>query len=181
MEIEHTPIKGCFIIKPQVFSDERGHFFERFNQKDFEKSTGLKINFVQDNESFSSYGVIRGLHAQKGHAAQTKVVSVAQGKVLDVVVDIRKNSETYGHSFSVELSNKNKKQLFVPKGMLHGFAVLSETAIFVYKCDNYYQKSEEIGVRFDDPELNIDWKIPKEKQIISPKDKVLPYFKSLKQ
>ncbi len=180
MEIKNTPIQDCFILTPRVFYDERGYFFERFNKKTFETITGKSVDFVQDNESFSVYGVIRGLHAQKGKSAQAKLVSVLEGKILDVVVDLRKDSKTYGKSFSIELSQENKKQLYVPKGLLHGFAVLSKKAKFLYKCDEFYDKSAEFGVRYDDPQLNIDWKIPLENHIISEKDQNLPFLKDLK-
>jgi len=179
MEIKNTPIKDCFVLTPKVFYDERGYFFERFNKKIFEKLTGKKVEFVQDNESFSTYGVIRGLHAQQGKSAQAKLVSVIEGKVLDVVVDLRKNSTSYGKSFSIELSEKNKKQLYVPKGLVHGFAVLSEKAKFIYKCDEFYDKNAEFGIKYNDPDLNIDWKIPEEERIISEKDQILPFLKDL--
>lgn len=177
MDIQRTLIEDCFVLQPQVFNDERGYFFERFNKRTFQAVTGFDIEFVQDNESLSQYGVIRGLHTQKGDAAQAKLVSVSQGKVLDVVVDLRKESKTYGESFSIELSDENKKQLFVPKGLLHGFAVLSETATFLYKCDAYYRKAAEIGIRYNDPQLAIDWKIPLNDRIISKKDSNLPLLK----
>lgn len=180
MEIESTPIKGCYILKPRVFEDERGYFFERYNKSKFHDLLGISPEFVQDNESLSSYGVIRGLHAQKGKAAQAKIVSVSQGSVLDVVVDIRPSSPTFRKYFSAELNEHNKTQLFVPRGLLHGFAVLSKTVKFFYKCDNLYDKSAEIGVRYDDPDLAIDWKIPAQDRIISEKDQQLPWFKSLK-
>lgn len=180
MKLKNTPIEGCYILEPKIFKDERGYFFERFNQKVFEKLIGKSINFVQDNESLSSYGVIRGLHAQKGKMAQAKLVSVVEGKILDVVVDIRPESKTFGAHFSIELSDENKKQLFIPKGMLHGFSVLTKKAKFIYKCDEFYDKDSEIGVSYKDPKLNIDWKIPLEKQVISEKDQHLPSFKELK-
>lgn len=180
MKVQSTPIRDCFVLIPKVFEDERGYFFEKFNKRVFKKLTGISVEFVQDNESLSTYGVIRGLHAQKGKAAQAKLVSVNQGKVLDVVVDIRPGSETYGKTFSIELSAENKKLLFVPKGLLHGFAVLSEKAVFVYKCDEFYNAEMEIGVKLDDPDLKIDWKIPLEDRIISDKDQHLPFLKDLK-
>lgn len=179
MQIQHTPIAGCFILIPKVIKDERGYFFERFNQRVFENLTGKSVNFVQDNESLSVYGVIRGLHGQKGEAAQAKLVSVSQGRILDVVVDIRPDSPTFGKTFSIELSEENKKQLFVPKGLLHGFSVLSKKAKFLYKCDAFYDQEAEIGLRYNDPKLNIDWKIPVEDQIISEKDQHLPFFEDL--
>src|SRR5690625_4810214 len=147
MQIQPTPIADCYILIPKVFQDERGYFFERYNQKIIEKP----IDYVQDNESLSVYGIIRGLHAQKGKAAQAKLVSVSKGKILDVVVDNRPDSETYKEVFSIELSEENKKQIFVPKGLLHGFAILSEEAKFIYKCDEFYDPEAEIGIRYDDP------------------------------
>lgn len=177
MVIQTTNIKDCYILKSNIFRDDRGYFMESFNSKTFKEKTGLDINFVQDNESHSSYGVIRGLHAQQGEHAQSKLVRVLHGKVLDVVVDLRPNSETYLQHLTIELSEENKTQLFLPQGCLHGFSVLSETATFFYKCDNYYNKQSETGIRFDDPQFKIDWKIPKNKTIISEKDLELPHFK----
>lgn len=179
MTVEKTFLKDCFIIKPTVFEDERGFFMESFNSLNFEQKTGIKTTFVQDNHSYSSYGVIRGLHAQRGDYAQAKLVSVLQGKVLDVVVDARKGSATYGQKLEIVLSSENKLQLFVPKGCLHGFAVLSKKADFFYKCDQYYNKASEVGVKYDDAALNIDWQIPQEKRIISAKDMELPLFSSI--
>lgn len=179
MEIQQTGLKDCLIIKPRLFDDTRGYFFESFNQKTFEDKTGLSGNFVQDNQSFSTYGVIRALHAQAGEFAQAKLVRVLSGKVLDVAVDVRKNSSTYGQHIAIELSAENKLQLYIPRGFLHGFAVLSDTAEFFYKCDNYYHKAAEQGIMFNDPELNIDWLIPEEKQLVSDKDLVLNSFSSL--
>lgn len=179
MEIEQTGLNDCVIIKPRIFEDDRGYFFESFNRNNFEEKTGMSGNFVQDNQSVSSYGVIRGLHAQSGDFAQAKLVRVLEGEVLDVAVDIRPSSPTYGQKFSVKLSAENKKQLYVPRGFLHGFSVLSETAIFFYKCDNFYNKQSEIGVMYNDLDLNIDWNIPEEKQIVSEKDLVLASFSSI--
>lgn len=179
MEIEQTGLNDCVIIKPRIFEDDRGYFFESFNRNNFEEKTGMSGNFVQDNQSVSSYGVIRGLHAQSGDFAQAKLVRVLEGEVLDVAVDIRPSSPTYGQKFSVKLSADNKKQLYVPRGFLHGFSVLSETAIFFYKCDNFYNKQSEIGVMYNDLDLNIDWNIPEEKQIVSEKDLVLATFSSI--
>jgi dTDP-4-dehydrorhamnose 3,5-epimerase len=179
MEIQQTALKDCLIIKPSLFEDSRGYFFESFNQKTFEDKTGLSGNFVQDNQSFSSYGVIRALHAQKGEFAQAKLVRVLSGKVLDVAVDARKGSSTYGQHVAVELSAENKLQLYVPRGFLHGFSVLSDTAEFFYKCDNYYNKESEQGIMYNDPELNINWNIPEEKQLVSSKDLILNSFSSL--
>ena len=174
MTVTETKLKGCFIIEPNVFKDSRGYFFESFNQNKFNELIGKTIDFVQDNESFSSKGTLRGLHFQSGDYAQAKLVRVVQGRVLDVVVDLRKDSPTYAEHFSIELSEDNKTQLFVPKGFAHGFVVLSHTAIFSYKCDNYYHHASERGIRYDDPFLRIDWKLPKENLIISDKDLVLP-------
>ncbi|WP_316832377.1 dTDP-4-dehydrorhamnose 3,5-epimerase [Pedobacter aquatilis] len=179
MEIQETGLKDCVIIKPRVFEDSRGYFFESFNKKTFEEKTGLSGNFVQDNQSFSSYGVIRGLHAQAGEFAQAKLVRVLKGEVLDVAVDIRPGSPTYGKHISVKLSAENKLQLYVPRGFLHGFSVLSETAEFFYKCDNFYEKSAEIGIMYNDQDLAIDWMIPAEKAAISDKDLILNTFASL--
>lgn len=173
MVITPTSLHGCFIIQPKVFEDHRGYFFESYNQKDFENAVGGSIAFVQDNQSFSKYGTIRGLHAQAGEFAQAKLVWVISGRVLDVVVDARPGSPTYGQHVAVELSDQNKLQLFIPRGFLHGYSVLSEEAIFFYKCDNYYDKASETGIRFDDPFLNIDWRIPEGKQIVSEKDLLL--------
>lgn len=173
MKVIETHLKGCFIIEPTIFDDGRGSFFESFNLKKFEEKTGLNINFVQDNQSISQRGVLRGLHFQKGEFAQAKLVRVIQGKVLDVVVDIRKNSETFGQSFSIELSGENNKQLFVLRGFLHGFLVLENETIVSYKCDNYYCPEAEDGVMYNDPTLNIDWKLKEEEIILSEKDRLL--------
>lgn len=180
MEIKNTKIKDCFIIMPKVFHDSRGYFMESFNSQVFNLKTELNINFVQDNESESRYGVIRGLHAQKGENAQAKLIRVLSGEVLDVVIDLRPESETYLKHVSIKLSSENKKQLFVPRGCLHGFSVLSETAKFFYKCDNYYNKESEIGIRYDDEDFNIDWQVVKEKEVVSEKDLLLPFFKDYK-
>ena len=174
MTATETKLKGCFIIEPKVFKDSRGYFFESFNQNKFNTLIGQEINFVQDNESFSSKGVLRGLHFQTGAYAQAKLVRVVKGTVLDVVVDMRKESPTFSKHFSIELSEDNKKQLFVPRGFAHGFIVLSQTAIFSYKCDNFYDKASEQGLRYDDPTLGIDWKLPSNEFIVSEKDLVLP-------
>lgn len=179
MEIEQTGLKDCLIIKPRVFEDPRGYFFESFNQKTFEDKTGLSGKFVQDNQSYSSYGVIRGLHAQSGDFAQAKLVRVTKGEVLDVAVDVRQGSPTYGKHISVRLSAENKLQLYVPRGFLHGFSVLSETAEFLYKCDNFYDKASETGVIYNDKDLNIDWMIPEEHHAISEKDMLLKTFAEL--
>ena len=176
MKVTETHLKGCFIIEPQVFVDERGCFFESFNQKKFEKKTGLKVNFVQDNQSISQRGVIRGLHLQKGEFAQAKLTRVIKGRVLDVAVDLRKDSPTFGKHFSIELSGENNKQLFVPKGFAHGFSVLEDDTIFAYKCDHYYNKESEGGVVYNDKELDIDWKLNKEEIVLAEKDKELKAF-----
>ena len=179
MTVKETHLSGCFVIEPQVFGDDRGYFFESFNQKTFEEKTGLEINFVQDNQSMSQRGVLRGLHFQKGAFAQAKLVRVIKGKVLDVVVDVRPESATYGQSFSIVLSEENQKQLFVPRGFAHGFSVLEDNTIFSYKCDNYYNKESEGGIIYNDKDLNIDWKLSEAEVQLSEKDKLLPEFKSL--
>lgn len=180
MEIEQTGLIDCVVIKPRIFKDDRGYFFESFNKNNFEEKTGMSGNFVQDNQSVSTYGVVRGLHAQAGDFAQAKLVRVLEGEVLDVAVDMRPSSPTFGKKFSIKLSAENKKQLYVPRGFLHGFSVLSETAVFFYKCDNFYNKQSEIGVIYNDVDLKIDWHIPVEKQIISEKDLLLTSFSSLR-
>jgi len=176
MNVILSPFEDCFLLKPHVIEDERGYFFESFNQEKFNKATGLSAGFVQDNQSFSSYGVIRGLHSQVGEFAQAKLVRVLQGEVLDVIVDARKGSATYGKSYTVRLSAENKLQLFVPRGFYHGFAVLSETAEFFYKCDNFYNRDSERGIHYADPSLSIDWLIEEENRIITGKDLALPLF-----
>lgn len=170
MEIIKTEFEGLVVVRPVVFTDNRGYFYETYNTNKY-KDLSITNNFVQDNESKSSFGTIRGLHSQKGEFAQAKLVRAQQGKVLDVVVDIRKNSKTFGKYFSIELSDENKLQLMIPRGFLHGFSVLSETAIFCYKCDNFYNKESERAVLWNDIDLNIDWKIDKNKAIVSEKDK----------
>jgi dTDP-4-dehydrorhamnose 3,5-epimerase len=179
MEIEQTGLKDCLIIKPRVFEDPRGYFFESFNQSTFEEKTGLSGRFVQDNQSYSSYGVIRGLHAQTGEFAQAKLVRVTKGEVLDVAVDVRPSSPTYGKHIAVSLSAENKLQLYIPRGFVHGFSVLSETAEFLYKCDNFFNKASETGVIYNDADLNIDWLIPEEDQSVSDKDLLLKPFSAL--
>lgn len=170
MEIIKTDFAGLVVVKPVVFTDNRGYFYETYNVNKY-KDLGITNNFVQDNESKSNFGTIRGLHSQIGEFAQAKLVRAQQGRVLDVVVDIRKNSKTFGKYFSIELSDENKLQLMIPRGFLHGFSVLSETAIFCYKCDNFYNKESERAVLWSDEDLNIDWKIDKNKAIVSEKDK----------
>lgn len=179
MEILTTRLKGCLLIKPSVFADDRGYFFESFNEKRFFELTGQSVQFVQDNQSRSSYGVLRGLHFQKGQCAQAKLVRVLSGEVLDVAVDLRPSSPTFGQHVSAILSAENKRQLFIPRGFAHGFVVLSEQAEFFYKCDNYYHKAAEGGLIYNDPELNIDWKIPADKITVSEKDQVLPCLEEL--
>ncbi|CAH0198169.1 dTDP-4-dehydrorhamnose 3,5-epimerase [Pedobacter sp. Bi27] len=180
MEIEQTGLKDCLIIKPRVFEDPRGYFFESFNQNTFEEKTGLSGRFVQDNESYSSYGVVRGLHAQTGEFAQAKLVRVTKGEVLDVAVDVRPSSPTYGKHFAIRLSAENKLQLYIPRGFIHGFSVLSETAEFLYKCDNFFNKASETGVIYNDADLNIDWLIPEKDLAVSDKDLLLKPFSALK-
>lgn len=168
-------IPGLVIIELTVFEDSRGYFFESFNQSVF-RQNGIDYQFVQDNQSKSSYGVIRGLHYQLNPHAQAKLVRVLDGRILDVAVDIRKGSPTYGQHFSIELTADNKKQLLVPEGFAHGFSVLSETAVVLYKCSRQYDKPSEAGIRYDDPALNIDWKVDSGAAVVSDKDKVLPAF-----
>ncbi|MBQ0025348.1 MAG: dTDP-4-dehydrorhamnose 3,5-epimerase [Bacteroidales bacterium] len=170
MEVISTEIDGLFIIEPRVFKDQRGYFFESFNEKEFSQKTGLDIKFVQDNESMSSYGVMRGLHYQKLPYTQSKLVRCVVGKVLDVAVDIRHGSPTFGKYVSVELSEENHRQFFIPKGFAHGFSVLSETAVFQYKCDNFYHPEADSGIYLLDESLGIDWRIPAEKAVLSEKD-----------
>lgn len=173
MNLIKTEIEGVVIIKPNVFTDERGYFFESYSQKEFEE----KVWFVQDNESKSSYGVLRGLHFQKMPYAQSKLVKVVRGQVLDIVVDIRKGSPTFGKHVTTELSDENRLQIFVPRGFAHGFVVLSEEAIFQYKCDNYYAPQSESGILWNDPALNIDWKLNDKNILLSYKDKRNPLLK----
>lgn len=170
MKVIDTTIEGVKIIEPEVFGDERGYFFEAWNKAKFAEA-GIDVEFVQDNESFSTYGVLRGLHYQTSPYTQAKLVRVIAGTVLDVVVDIRKGSPTFGTNFSVELSGENKRLLFMPRGMAHGFAVLSAKVTFAYKCDNIYAPSHERTIQFDDPTLAIDWQIPPENYLLSEKDR----------
>lgn len=169
--IESTFIPDLYVITPRIFHDKRGYFFESYNKQLLQKYQ-INYDFVQDNQARSTYGVLRGLHFQLNPYAQTKLVRVTEGRVLDVVVDLRSGSPTYGQHFSIELSADNKKQLLVPRGFAHGYLVLSDTAEFVYKCDNYYNKAAEGGLLFNDPELNIDWQLPEQDLIISDKDKL---------
>lgn len=180
MKVEQTPLQGCFLIHDTFFEDERGFFFESFNAQRFTKETGLGINFVQDNQSRSLKGTLRGLHFQTGEHAQAKLVRVLKGEVLDVAVDIRKSSSTFGQHYSVVLSETSRTQLFIPRGFAHGFLVLSEQADFFYKCDNYYNKSAEGGIVYNDPELGIDWNMAADQLIISAKDRDLPLLNSIR-
>ena len=175
-----TAIDGVVIIEPKVFEDGRGYFFESYNEEEFKKN-GIPNRFVQDNQSKSKKGTIRGLHMQREPYAQAKLVSVKKGKVLDVAVDARPDSPTFGKYVSVELSNENQRQLFIPRNFLHGFAVLSETAIFAYKCDNLYCKEAEFGIGYDDPEVGVNWRVPAEKVITSAKDKMANKLKDLRK
>ena len=177
MKIEHTPLKDCFVITPTIFTDERGTFYETYNQVLFEKVTGQKVNFVQDNQSTSAYGVLRGLHYQAGEMAQAKLVRALQGSILDIVVDVRKDSETFGEHFSIVLDDVIQQQLFVPRGFAHGFITLSPTSIFAYKCDNFYDKTSEQGIIYNDATLSLDWHLSKDKFILSEKDQILPSFR----
>ena len=176
MEIIKTNIEGVVIIEPRIFKDDRGYFFESFSQREFEEKV-CKTTFVQDNESKSSYGVLRGLHFQKPPFAQSKLVRVIKGAVLDVAVDIRKGSPTFGQYVSVELTGENHRQFFIPRGFAHGFSVLSEEAIFKYQCDNFYSPQSEGAIAWNDPDLNIDWRIPAEKVVLSEKDSKHPRLK----
>lgn len=176
-----TALEGCFIIEPKIISDERGYFMESFNEMTFQLGLGQPVHFVQDNQSFSSRGVLRGLHYQTGAHAQAKLVRVFKGEVLDVAVDIRPGSKTYGQSVSVLLSGENQKQLFIPRGFAHGFLVLSETAVFFYKCDNFYNKESEGGIIYNDETLAIDWNFPQNELVISDKDQLQPNFENAKK
>lgn len=181
MIFTETKLKGCFTIEPKIIRDERGYFMESFNERTFENGIGQNVHFVQDNQSFSSKGVLRGLHYQCGEHAQAKLVRVLQGEVLDVAVDIRPDSETFGQHEAVILSGEKQNQFFVPRGFAHGFLVLSETATFFYKCDNFYNKESEGGIIFSDPEINIDWQFEIDKLIISEKDQILPTLSNSKK
>ncbi|MDN3664928.1 dTDP-4-dehydrorhamnose 3,5-epimerase [Algibacter miyuki] len=179
MLVEKVFLEGCFVLTPKVFEDERGCFFESFNKAIFEKQTGINTNFVQDNQSISSKGVLRGLHFQTGDFAQSKLVRVIKGSVLDVCVDLRKTSPTFGQHFSIVLDETKHKQLYVPRGFAHGFLALENDTIFSYKCDNFYNKNAESGILFNDEILNINWGLSRENLIVSEKDMELPTFKSL--
>ena len=177
MNVIKTSIDGVIIIEPRIFKDTRGYFFESFNQEEFEEKVCC-TKFVQDNESKSSYGVIRGLHFQKPPFAQSKLVRVVKGAVLDVAVDIRKGSPTFGQHVSVELTDENHRQFFIPRGFAHGFSVLSEEVVFQYKCDNFYAPQSEGAIAWDDPDLEIDWRMPADKVLLSEKDRVHPRLKN---
>ena len=179
MQVEETPLKDCFLIKPKIFEDQRGIFLETYHRERFSELTGIDNEFVQDNQSVSRYGVLRGIHYQKGDFAQTKLVRVIFGKVLDVVVDLRPDSPTFKKTYSTILDDKNLHQLFVPRGFGHGFLTLSEKSVFAYKCDDYYKPGSEGGIIFNDPDLNIDWNFPVKEMILSDKDRELPTFKEV--
>ncbi|HRV54989.1 MAG: dTDP-4-dehydrorhamnose 3,5-epimerase [Mangrovimonas sp.] len=178
MQVEETFLKGCYVVTPKVYRDERGYFFESFNKTYFEEQTGLTVSFVQDNQSLSSKGVLRGLHFQEGDYAQAKLVRVVKGKVLDVCVDLRKESTTFGQHFSIVLDDKEHKQLYIPKGFAHGFLVLEDQTIFSYKCDDFYHKESERGIIYNDPDIGISWDLPTNELILSERDRKLPTFKS---
>lgn len=178
MNVIKTVIDGVFILEPRLFEDARGYFFESFNQREFEEKVAPVV-FVQDNESKSSYGVVRGLHYQKPPYTQSKLVRVVKGAVLDVAVDVRKGSPTFGQHVAVELTGENHRQFFIPRGFLHGFSVLSEEVVFQYKCDNFYAPASEGAVAWDDPDLGIDWRIPAEQVILSEKDRHHPRLKDV--
>lgn len=178
MQITRTGLEGCILLEPKVYKDERGYFAETYNKQIFDEAAGYKVSFVQDNQSFSKMGVIRALHYQVGEHAQAKLVRVLQGEVMDVAVDLRKDSPTFGEHVAFVLSAANKKQLFIPRGFAHGFVTLSETAEFFYKCDNYYRKEAEGGIIFNDDTLKINWKLPSESIIVSEKDAALPVLRN---
>ena len=176
MRIEETPLKDCFIMHDTVHGDARGYFIETYNSRDFKAASGLDIEFVQDNQSRSSKGVLRGLHMQKGGAAQAKLVRVLEGSVLDIAVDLRKGSPSFGQHFAIELTADNNKQFFIPAGFAHGFVVLSEYATFFYKVDKFYEPGNEVGIMYNDKDLNIDWQLATSEIILSEKDKILGSF-----
>ncbi|WP_184542670.1 dTDP-4-dehydrorhamnose 3,5-epimerase [Mucilaginibacter sp. FT3.2] len=179
MTITKTSIEGLIILTPRVFNDDRGYFFESYNTHTFNDIVGYAVDFVQDNQSFSTKGVLRGLHLQKGKHSQAKLVRVTQGEVLDVAVDLRSGSATYGKYESVLLSAENNQQFFIPRGFAHGFIVLSDSAVFQYKCDNYYNKQSEGGLHYADPEININWLMSTDDLNVSDKDKELPFLKDV--
>ena len=180
MKIRETDIKGLMVIEPRVFGDARGYFMESFSERKFRELTGLDVDFVQDNESRSSYGVVRGLHFQRAPHAQAKLVRVVSGRALDVAVDLREGSPTYGRHFAIELTGENHLQVYIPKGFAHGFAALSDEVVFQYKCDEYYAPDSEAAIIWNDPELDIDWRLPAEDVHVSDKDKNHPKLKDLK-
>lgn len=180
MKIRETDIKGLVVIEPRVFGDARGYFMESFSARKFRELTGLDVDFVQDNESRSSYGVVRGLHMQLPPHAQAKLVRVVSGRALDVAVDLREGSPTYGRHFAIELTGENHLQVYIPKGFAHGFAALSDEVVFQYKCDEYYAPDSEVAIIWNDPDLDIDWRLPAEDVIVSDKDKNHPKLKDLK-
>ena len=177
MEIRETNLQGCLVVKPDVYEDERGYFFESFNKQRFEEHTGIDVDFVQDNQSKSSKGVLRGLHFQTGEYAQAKLVRVLQGSVFDVCVDLRPDSPSFKKWFGIVLNAETKEQLFIPKGFAHGFLVLEDETVFSYKCDNYYNKESESGIIYNDPTFGIEWNYPEEQLILSERDRNLPTFK----
>lgn len=179
MEVKYTDFKDLIICNPTIFKDERGYFYESFNLEKFSKATGLRPNFVQDNQSRSTFGVLRGLHFQIGNMAQSKLVRVLEGEVLDVVVDMRREEPTFGKSFSIILTAANRTQLYIPRGFAHGFLTLSTTATFFYKCDNYYDETSERGLLFNDPALGINWQLEEQDFILSEKDKTNLNFEML--
>lgn len=181
MTVLPTKLSGCFIVEPKIISDARGYFMESFNERTFKEATGTEVHFVQDNQSYSTKGVLRGLHYQCGEFAQAKLVRVLSGEVLDVAVDIRPNSATYGQYVAEILSGENQRQLFLPRGFAHGFLVLSERATFFYKCDNFYNKESEGGIIYNDTTLNIDWQFDDKELLVSEKDTVLPSFAHAKK
>ena len=181
MNFISTKLEGCFIIEPKIIQDSRGYFMESFNENSFQNGIGKRVTFVQDNQSFSSKGVLRGFHYQTGEHVQAKLVRVLHGKVLDVAVDIRPNSSTYGQYVSTILSAENQTQFFIPRGFAHAFLVLSETATFFYKCDNFYDKESEGGIIYNDPILNVDWQFPIADMLISEKDQNLPTIENAKK
>ena len=179
MKVIKTQLPGVLIIEPDVYGDDRGYFYESFNERRFLEQTGIKTNFIQDNESKSKYGVVRGLHFQKGKFAQAKLIHVAKGRILDVAVDIKPESPTFGQYVATELSDSNHRQLYIPQGYAHGFSVLSDEAIFQYKCDNYYEPKAEGGILWNDPQIGIDWLLPEENITLSEKDKKHPLLKEI--
>jgi len=180
MKITPTKIEGVLILEPKIFHDDRGYFLESYNKKTL-KNLGINISFVQDNQSFSKYGTIRGFHYQKGDFSQTKLIRIIQGEILDVVVDVRQNSKTFGQSFAIKLSSQNNLQLFIPKGLAHGFSVLSKEAMIFYKCDNFYNKESESGIIYNDKDLDVDWQVPINKITISQQDLSLQTFKQYRE